>query len=119
MLISRACFQAYVDGDRAVLDAVLAADLRFTSPLDHGIGLSTYLEICWPTHVDVVDFHFVRVIETGDTVLLTYEQTRSDGSVGRNTEVLTIRDGRIHVVEVYFGWSVPHPAAAGTHLEAR
>ncbi|MDR7191525.1 nuclear transport factor 2 family protein [Luteimonas terrae] len=116
--IARACFQAYADGDRAALDAVLAADLHFTSPLDNGIDLNTYLEICWPTQAEIVGFRFVRVVEHGDTVLLTYEQTRSDGSVGRNTEVLTIRDGLIHAVEVYFGWPVPHPAAPGTHLAA-
>ncbi|MDR6992748.1 hypothetical protein [Luteimonas sp. 3794] len=105
--IARACFQAYADGDRAALDAVLAADLHFTSPLDNGVDLNTCLEIGWPKQANIVRFRFVRVVEHGATVLLTDAQTRSDGSVGRSTEVLTIRDGRIHAVEVYFGWLVP------------
>ncbi|MGO3127852.1 MAG: nuclear transport factor 2 family protein [Luteimonas sp.] len=115
--IVRACFQAYEDGDRVALEAVLATDLCFTSPLDNGIGLATYLAVCWPTHADILDFRFVRVIEHDDTVLVTYEQTRRDGTTGRNTEVLTVRDGRICAVEVYFGWSVPHRAASGEHLD--
>ena len=31
----------------------------------------------------------------------------------RNTEILTLREGQIIVVEVYFGWSIPHPAKDG------
>jgi len=116
--IARACFQAYAAGDRAALDAALAPDLRFTSPLDNAIDLATYLAICWPTHADIAGFRFVRMVEHGDAVLVTYELSRHDGTAGRNTEVLEVRDGRIHAVEVYFGWALPHPAAPGTHRAA-
>jgi len=115
--IVRACFQAYVDGDRAALEAVLSADLRFTSPLDNAIDLSTYLAVCWPTHAGIAGFRFVRMVEHGDTVLVTYEQSRNDGTASRNTEVLTVRDGRIRAVEVYFGWTLPHPVAPGMHRD--
>jgi ketosteroid isomerase-like protein len=110
-----AYFQAYVDSDRTALEAVLAPDLRFTSPLDNALDLATYLDVCWPTHAGIAGFRFVRVVEHDDTVLVTYEQSRTDSSTGRNTEVLTLRDGRIRDVEVYFGWALPHPAAPGTH----
>ncbi len=49
---------------------------------------------------------FKRLVETGDEVLVTYESTRNDGTRFRNTEVLTIPDGRISKAEVYFGWDL-------------
>jgi hypothetical protein len=49
--------------------------------------------------------------------LLTYEADTTGGKRFRNTEVLTIRDGRISAVEVYFGWNVPHDVPAGDHRD--
>jgi hypothetical protein len=31
--------------------------------------------------------------------------------------VLTVRDGKIVEVEVYFGWNAPHPAPSGGFME--
>jgi hypothetical protein len=31
--------------------------------------------------------------------------------------VLTVRDGKIVEVEVYFGWNVPHPGPSGGFVE--
>ena len=31
--------------------------------------------------------------------------------------MLTVRDGKIVEVEVYFGWNVPHPAPSGGFVE--
>lgn len=42
---------------------------------------------------------------------------RSLGRRFRNTEVLTIRDGKILEAEVYFGWNVPHEAPEGGFLD--
>jgi len=36
-----------------------------------------------------------------------------NGKRFRNTEIMTIREGRIVEVEVYFGWNIPHQAAPG------
>lgn len=43
-------------------------------------------------------------------VFVTYEGRTTDGQRFRNTEILTVRGGRITEVEVYFGWSIPHEA---------
>jgi ketosteroid isomerase-like protein len=48
----------------------------------------------------------VRLFERGEEVFVTYEARRTDGSRFRNTEVLTVRDGKIVEVEVYFGWDL-------------
>ena len=115
--VARQCFLAYVSGDRAAVEAVIADDLYFTSPLDNRIDRQTYFERCWPNHEVTSDFKFVRVIENGDEVVVTYEGTGTAGNVFRNTEVLTVRDGKIVEVEVYFGWNVPHEAPAGGFID--
>ena len=46
----------------------------------------------------------VRLVESGNEVILTYELKRPDGSGGRNTEVLTCEVDQVSRIEVYFGW---------------
>ena len=49
----------------------------------------------------------MRLLETGDEVIVTYEIRRPDGSGARNTEVLTFDDEDMFVsTEVYFGWEL-------------
>ncbi len=44
-----------------------------------------------------------RVVEQGDEVFVRYEVERTSGERFRNVELMTIRDGRIERVEVYYG----------------
>ena len=111
--IARAAFEAYAANDRTAIEALIADDLTFTSPLDNGIDRATYMARCWPNHESLAAFDFIRTIENGDEVVVTYECETSDHRRFRNTEVLTVKQGQIHAVEVYFGWSLPHPAEAG------
>jgi hypothetical protein len=114
--IARAAFLAYVDKDRAAIEALIAAEFRFTSPLDNGLDRTTYFARCWPNSETLSGFDFVHVVPHGERVFVTYEGQSSRGNRFRNTEVLTIRDGQIHAVEVYFGWSIPHDAPEGGFL---
>lgn len=111
--IARQSYLAYVNSDRATNEAVIAREFHFTSPLDNRIDRHTYFERCRPNHAAIADFRFVRLVESGDEVIVTYEGIGTDGHVFRNTEVLTIRGGQIVEVEVYFGWNVPHKAELG------
>jgi ketosteroid isomerase-like protein len=114
--IARATYLAYVDKDRAAIEALIDDDFRFTSPLDNRIDRATYFERCWPNHERIVGFDFVRLIAAGDQVVVTYEGRKSDGGGFRNTEILTIRDGRVAEAEVYFGWNLPHDASEGRFI---
>ncbi len=116
--IARRCYQAYVDKDRAALEAVIAEDFHFTSPLDNRLDRATYFERCWPNSLTIEAFDFIRLVPEGETVVVTYEGRRQRGKSFRNTEVLTLRDGKIVETEVYFGWSLPHPAKEGGFLNA-
>ena len=115
--IARACYRAYVDKDRAALETLIAEDFHFTSPLDNRLDRETYFERCWPNSERIRACTFKQLIPIGETVFVTYEGEAIDGKGFRNTEILTIRDGKIVEVGVYFGWSLPHPAPEGGFVE--
>jgi ketosteroid isomerase-like protein len=105
--LARDSYSAYASGDRARIEELMAADLVFFSPPDPGIDRAAYFERCWPNSETLAAFEFVRLIENGDEVIVTYESTKTDGRRFRNTEVLTFdADDRISRAEVYFGWDV-------------
>lgn len=104
--LARAVYGAYVSGDRDVVERILADDFVFFAPPDPGIDRATYFERCWPNAGTTESFEFVRLIEHGDEVIVTYELTKTDGSRFRNTEVLTFAGDRLARAEVYFGWDV-------------
>ena len=55
----------------------------------------------------------MRIAESGDEVIVTYEATRTDGSRFRNTEVLTFAADKLIRSEVYFGWNLRAPRGRG------
>lgn len=115
--IVRASFQAYVDKDRAAIEAIVADDFHFTSPLDNRIDRATYFKRCWPNSERIVRFDEIFLVTQGDRAVLTYEGHGTDGHIFRNTEIFTVRDGKIVEVEVYFGWSIPHEAKPGGFVD--
>ena len=105
--LARAAYRAYETRDRELIDSLLGEDLTFYSPPDPGIDRAAYFERCWPNAQNIKGYDFIRLVENGDEVVVTYEATRADGSRFRNTEVLTFDDGdKIAKVEVYFGWDL-------------
>jgi ketosteroid isomerase-like protein len=116
--IARASYDAYVRKDRAAIEALIADDFHFTSPLDNRIDRTSYFARCWPNSETIAAFDYVRLVGNGDEVLVTYQGRSKDGHRFRNTEVLTIRDAKIVEVEVYFGWSIPHEAKEGGFVDS-
>jgi ketosteroid isomerase-like protein len=103
---ARDIYSAYVSGDREVVEAALSDDFTFYSPADVGIDRARYFERCWPNSGMLADFELVRLIGSGEEVIVTYESTKNDGSRFRNTEVLTFDGEKLCRAEVYFGWSL-------------
>ena len=104
--LARSLYEAFAAGDRDVAEALLADEFSFSSPPDPHLDRDGYFARCWPGAGAGGEFTFVREVEHGDEVLLTYEATRADGTRFRNTEVLTFAGQRIVRVEVYLGWEL-------------
>jgi ketosteroid isomerase-like protein len=115
--IARAAYDAYVTKDRAALEALIADDFHFTSPLDNRLDRETYFRRCWPNSEAIAGFDVINLVTDANRVLVTYEGRNTNGHRFRNTEILSIRDNRIVDVEVYFGWSLPHAAPQGGFVD--
>ena len=115
--IARAGYEAYVAKSRAAIEKLIAADFHFTSPLDNRIDRATYFARCWPNNERIDGFKFINLVPDRDRVFVTYEGHTKNGEHFRNTEIVSVRDGQIVEVEVYFGWSIPHKAKPGGFVE--
>ena len=115
---AKAIYNAYVAKDRAAAERLIAADFRFTSPLDNGLDRDSYFAICWPNSESSEGFEIVHMVEHGEQVFVTYEGQSKEARF-RNTEILTVRDGQVTEVEVYFGWNLPHEVPVGEHHDPK
>jgi ketosteroid isomerase-like protein len=104
--IAQDSYRAFAADDCTFFEERLADDFTFSSPPDPVLDRDGYFERCWPGAGRGQEFNFVRVIESGDEVVVTYESRRPDGSGGRNTEILTFEGDKISRGEVYFGWDL-------------
>jgi ketosteroid isomerase-like protein len=104
--IARQSYLAFARGDRSFFEAHLGERFEFSSPPDPHLDRGGWFERCWPGAGQDQRFEFVRLVEAGDEVIVTYELRRPDGTGGRNTEVLTFAGDKIVRTEVYFGWDL-------------
>jgi hypothetical protein len=104
---ARDLYLAFAAADRETVESILAEQFRFSSPIDVGLDRAGFFERCWPGAGQGQRFEFVRLVESGDEVIVTYELIKPDGGRGRNSEVLTFDGERVIEAEVYFGWDLP------------
>jgi ketosteroid isomerase-like protein len=101
--IVRRAFEAFQSREREVFEGLLADGFSFSSPHDPQLDKKGYFERCWPNMGHMRSQRLDRVVEVGDEVVVRYEVERTDGVRFRNVELITVRDGRIERVEVYYG----------------
>jgi ketosteroid isomerase-like protein len=101
--IVRRLFDAFQAREREVFEDLLSDDFRFSSPHDPDLDKAGYFERCWPNMEHMRRQELDRVVEAGDEVFVRYEVERTDGVRFRNAELITVRDGRVTRVEVYYG----------------
>lgn len=116
LALAQAALQAYIKKDRPAIEALLADDFRFTSPIDNGLDRATYLEVCWPNNEAMKDMKLIYGAENGDRAFIVYEVQTATKRF-RNSEVHMVRDGKLVTIEVYFGWDLPHNAKPGEHID--
>jgi ketosteroid isomerase-like protein len=104
--LARELYRAFSAGDRDFFEEHLAPELTFSSPTDPKLDRKGFFERCWPGAGQGQGIDIVRLAESGNEVIVTYELKRPDGSGGRNTEVLSFKGDRVTRIEVYFGWNL-------------
>jgi ketosteroid isomerase-like protein len=104
--LAKNMYVAFAVGDRDTVERLLADDFAFHAPPDPNLDREGYFERCWPGAGQGQSFELVRLVESGDEVIVTYIGTRPDGSRFRNTEVIRFAGDQLREVEVYFGWDL-------------
>lgn len=101
--IIRDCFKAYNTKNRAMIESLLADDLRFTSPYDDAIDRAVYFERCWPNAGRIREHIVEEIMEEGDRAFVTYKCVTNEGKTFRNTEFFTFEGDKVKSVHVFFG----------------
>jgi ketosteroid isomerase-like protein len=105
--IVEAAFRYYLAQDRESASALYADDFSFTSPQDDHIDKAAFFERCFPTASRAGDQRLLHVTSADeDLVFLYYEYDLTSGATHRNVEAITLRDGLIRDVQVFFGGKV-------------
>jgi ketosteroid isomerase-like protein len=103
----RASMDAYRNQDLETAARLLADEFTFTSPQDDHIDKSAYLERCFPTADRFTSSEILALVPANDdSVFLLYEYELTTGERYRNTELITVRNGRLVETQVFFGGRV-------------
>jgi len=90
--------------DARAADRLVAEEFTFTSPQDDHLGKAEWLRVCFPTAAHFRRRTMLAVQELGDEVIAYYEyEVAETGERYRNTEVITVRGGRVVQTRVFFG----------------
>lgn len=95
LAVAGACLQAYVNNDRSAIETLLDDNFHFTSPIDNALDRATYLNVCWPNSVYMTGFDRLYELEDGEHAFIVYEAHTSTGKQFRNSEVHTVRNGKL------------------------
>ncbi|MDP9241072.1 MAG: nuclear transport factor 2 family protein [Actinomycetota bacterium] len=105
--VVQAAFRHYLAEDHDAAFALYADDFSFTSPQDDHIDKAAFFERCFPTAGRVTDQRMLNVTPADDElVFVYYEYDLPTGDTHRNMEAITVRDGLIRDVQVFFGGKV-------------
>jgi ketosteroid isomerase-like protein len=105
--VVEAAFRHYLAQDRDAAFALYGDDFTFTSPQDDHIDKAAFFERCFPTADRVREQRLLRVTPADEElVFVYYEYELKTGDRYRNVEAITVRDGLIRDVQVFFGGRV-------------
>lgn len=105
--VVEAAFRHYRSQNREAAFALYAEDFSFTSPRDDHIDKEAFFERCFPTADRFTEQRLLHVVPADEElVLVHYEYELTSGCWYRNVEAMTVRDGLIREVQVFFGGGV-------------
>lgn len=105
--VVEAAFGYYRSQDRDAAFPLYADDFSFTSPRDDHIDRSAFFDRCFPTADRFKEQRLLHVTPASEElVLVHYEYELTTGGRYRNVEAITVRDGLIQDVQVFFGGRV-------------
>ena len=112
-VIVRKWYKAWVEKDEVQFEALMTDNFTFSSAAgDDHINRSTFKTQCWDTQAKLIErSDQERVITSGDEAFVKYLCHTTNGKSFRNVEYLRVSDGKVEVLECYFG-GAGYPSAA-------
>jgi ketosteroid isomerase-like protein len=105
--VVEAAFQHYRSQDRDAAFPLYVGDFTFTSPQDDHIDKAAFFERCFPTADRFKEQQLLHVTPADEELVFAYyEYELTTGGRYRNVEAITVRDGLIQEVQVFFGGKV-------------
>ncbi len=87
-----------------------ADGFTFTSPNnDDHISIEKFKEKCWGTNSSFKKVNFVKMIESGNNLMLLVEIITTENKVVRNVDVFSFDGAKIKSIEVFFGAGSKYP----------
>ncbi|MGW7529414.1 nuclear transport factor 2 family protein [Streptomyces sp. NPDC054783] len=105
--VVEAAFRHYRSQDREAALPLYADDFTFTSPQDDHIDKAAFFERCFPTADRFAEQRILYLVAADDEVVFVqYEYELTGGERYRNVEAITVRNGLVREVQVFFGGRV-------------
>ncbi|MEH0577507.1 MULTISPECIES: nuclear transport factor 2 family protein [Streptomyces] len=105
--VVEAAFRHYRAQDRDAALPLYADDFTFTSPRDDHIDKAAFFERCFPTAHLMTEQRLLHITPADSELVFAYYEYRlTTGARHRNVEAITVRDGLIREVQVFFGGRV-------------
>jgi ketosteroid isomerase-like protein len=102
--VVRLFFECYLSQDLETAASLMSEDFVFSSPQDDFIDKARYLDVCFPTAGRLRFQELTDLTAIGDDdVFIRYVYELHEGGRYRNSEVITVRDGKLTEVQVFFG----------------
>jgi ketosteroid isomerase-like protein/predicted enzyme related to lactoylglutathione lyase len=101
--VVRSFFEAFRDRRREDFDALMDPGFTFTSQYDDHIGREAFYERSWPNGDRFDEVRVERIVPDSEGAFITYYSALKTGESFRNTEYLTVSNGKVTSSTVYFG----------------
>ncbi len=92
-----------------LVEAQLAEGFTFTTPVNDHIAIQEFKENCWPTTKFTKNIKFIKMVESGDDLIVLVEINTTDNKIARNVDIYTFSKGKIKTIEVFFGQGISFP----------
>lgn len=89
----------------------LADGFTFTTPINDHISLKEFKDNCWGTNRFTKNVHFIKMVQSGNDLILLVEINTTDNKIVRNVDIYTFSRGKIKSIEVFFGRGSKYPGS--------
>jgi hypothetical protein len=107
--VVRAYYSGFETHNWNLVEGQLADGFTFTTPINDHILIKEFKESCWPTNKFIKKVSLIKMVESGNDVILQVEINTTDNKLVRNVDVFNFSKGKIKSIEVYFGPGSKYP----------